>query len=375
MCRALDARGVSTVIATTDADGHERLSVPLGARTSWNGLNVLFFEREWSEAFKYSGSLARWLNEHVDEFSVVHIHAVLSHACLAAASAARHAGVPYIVRPLGTLDPWSLAQKPWKKRLLMNLGGLQLLRHASAIQYTSNREKRHVEDALGLSRGTVVPLGIADEWLMEPPISDAARAGNRYVLSLSRLHPVKNLDALIDAFADVTRSEDGWKLIVAGAGDDGYGDRLRALIRDRSLDDRVRLTGWVDGAMKKQLLREASVFALPSLHENFGVSLVEAMAAGVPCLVSDQVHLADTIAEANAGWVTGVSRAALAAVLSDALFGSDSRRARGAAARSVAARFSWTAVAGELADLYAAVIQTAPAASSGLRAHGSGLRA
>src|SRR5262245_57309374 len=105
MCLALKASGIDPLIVTTDADGDGRLRVPIGTPATWHDVPALFFERQFSESFKYSATLARWIRTHVKDFDVVHIHAVMSHACLAAASAARRHGVPYVLRPLGTLAP------------------------------------------------------------------------------------------------------------------------------------------------------------------------------------------------------------------------------------------------------------------------------
>src|SRR5207248_476169 len=100
MCRALQERGIEPLIATTDADGAGRLPVELGHPLVYKGVLAVFFSRQWSEAFKYSHSLARWVGENVRGFDVVHIHAVFSHACLAAAKACCRHNVPYVVRPL-----------------------------------------------------------------------------------------------------------------------------------------------------------------------------------------------------------------------------------------------------------------------------------
>jgi len=352
MCRALAAHGVEPTLVATDADGTGRLDVPLDEPTTWQGVNARFFARQFSEAFKYSRPLAAWLDRNVRDFSVVHVHGVLSHASLAAARAATKHDVPYIIRPLGTLDPWSLAQKSGRKRLLMRTGVTRLLRHASAIHYTSAEEQRSVERTLGLARGVVIPLGVDAAALAGEQLTDAARAPHRYVLALSRLHPVKNLEALVEAFADVHAGAAGWTLTIAGSGDDEYAATLREAVERRHVGDRVMLAGWVDGTAKQHLVGRASVFALPSFHENFGVSLVEAMAAGVPALVSRDVHLAEDINAAGAGWIVSPDRVAIAAGLREAMTDSDERAKKGQAASRLAARFAWPIVAGSLKALY-----------------------
>src|SRR5262249_17525492 len=104
MCQALEAEGADVLLVTTDADGRSRLQVPLGQPIMYNGVRAMFFPRQYSEAFKYSNQLARWLRASVKEFDVAAIHAVFSHSSLAAARACQHSGVPYIVRPLGSLS-------------------------------------------------------------------------------------------------------------------------------------------------------------------------------------------------------------------------------------------------------------------------------
>jgi glycosyltransferase involved in cell wall biosynthesis len=111
LCRALRGRGVDTLVATTDADGPGRLDVPLERAGEYHGVPVIFFRRRFSEAFKWTWRLGAWLDAHVTDFDVVHVHAVFSHSSLVAGRACRGAGIPYIVRPLGTLDPWSVSRR------------------------------------------------------------------------------------------------------------------------------------------------------------------------------------------------------------------------------------------------------------------------
>ncbi|TME96115.1 MAG: glycosyltransferase [Chloroflexi bacterium] len=363
---ALMQHGVEVLIATTDADGRGHLPAVLGVPQEYQGVPVIFFPRQWSEAFKYSRPLAAWLAAHVSEFSVLHIHAVFSHASLAAAAACRQRDVPYLVRTLGTLDPWSLRQKPMRKRLLWHLGARRMMDGAAAVQYTTRAEQRLVEHHLGLRRGVVIPLGI-DQASYTAPV-DLAQFSARhsglnqhpYILVLGRLHPKKGVEALIAAFLRATRNEGlhDWRLVVAGDGDEGYVAHLRRIAREQSGGERVVFTGWVAGAEKLAVLRGAAVLALPSHQENFGLVVVEALSCGVPVLVSPHVNLADDIQAAGAGWVVPLDAPRLEAGLVEVMALPEERQCRGSAGRDLAARFSWPQVAAELTQLYRRVERT-----------------
>ena len=361
--RALAQQGVDVLIATTDADGDGRLPVALGVTRDYEGVRTVFFRRQWSESLKYSRPMALWLNAHVAEFRVVHIHAVFSHACLAAARACQWRRVPYVVRPLGSLDPWSLRQKPLRKGLLWHLGARQMLTRAAAVHYTTRAEQRLAEAPLGLRRGVVIPVGIDLEPYQAP--ADVARFRFRhpslgehpYVLVLGRLHPKKGLELLLEAFFTATadpRLRD-WRLLVAGDGDPAYVAQVRRGIRDRAWDDRVVFSGWLAGAEKLAALQGAALLALPSHQENFGQVVVEALACGVPVLLSQHVNLAEDVQSAGAGWVVRLEPSAIVAGLCDALSQPQERQRRGAAGRQLASHFDWARVASQLTSLYGAL--------------------
>jgi glycosyltransferase involved in cell wall biosynthesis len=353
MCAALMKSGVHTVIVATNADGDQRLPVPVGEPTIWQGVPALFFERNFSESFKYSSGLASWLRAHVAEFDVVHIHGVLSHVCLSAASACMQGRVPFVLRPLGTLAPWSLRQKALRKRVMLALGARRTILEAGAIHCTSQEERRGIELAFPGANAVVIPLGVDDELLAAPAVSSAERDRDRYVLTISRIHPKKNLEALIRAFVDVAaRQPDPWRLVIAGAGEPRYVEALQQFTGQIGAHGRVSFSGWVEGVRKQELLQRASVFALASLHENFGVSVLEALASGVPALISTQVDLADAVRQAGAGWVVDIGVDALTSGLASALGYDIERAARGRAARQLADRFAWPGIAAALIDLY-----------------------
>jgi glycosyltransferase involved in cell wall biosynthesis len=353
MCRALNRCGVDPLIVTTDADGPGRLTVQTEALTSYEGVPAFFFRKDFSESFKYSSGLVRWLSGHLAEFDVVHIHAVLSHVCLAAAAQCRRARVPYVLRPLGTLAPWSLGQHALRKRIAITLGGRRAVLQAAAIHCTSDEEQRGIEHAFPQARTAVIPLGIDDEYLIAKEVDWSERDRDPYVLVVSRLHAKKNLEALAKAFIDAASTQSQpWRLVIAGDGEPAYVASLKEFVREIDDGGRIAFVGWVEKQRKRNLIQHASLFALPSLHENFGVSLLEALAAGVPALVSRQVDLADAIERGGAGWICDTSVESLRTTLEAAMTSRTERMSRGRLARELANRFSWSDIAARLVDLY-----------------------
>jgi glycosyltransferase involved in cell wall biosynthesis len=359
MCRALAAAGAEVHLTATDADGRGRLAYPTGEWTTIEDIPTILFRRQFSEALKYSAALAAWLQKSVSQYDVVHVHALLSHACLAAAAACRANHVPYVVRPLGTLDRWSLGQKPWRKRVLLALNGRKALAEAAGVHYTAIGEQRLVEGAFETKRGFVVPLGIDDSILDEEPVPALERDCGPYVLALSRLHPVKALDALIDAFGDACTLAREWRLVIAGDGDEGYVRKLKVRAAESAGATAIEFRGWVNGDEKRDLLRRATLYALPSHHENFGVSLAEALARGVPAIVSSHVLISDDLAAADAAWVTPNDRASLAATLLRAMTDQAARETKSVAARQFARDLAWPRVASRLLDVYASLLTEA----------------
>ncbi len=367
MCTALRSEGVDLLVATTDADGNGRLPVECGKHVLFQEIPSIFFPRQWSEAFKFSYPLARWLETNVSQFDVVHIHAVFSHACLAAARASQRHKVPYIVRPLGTLDPWSLRQKPLRKQIFWRLGVKAMLKRAAAIHYTTAEERRLAENSLGLENGVVIGLGVDAALQQKGPKIELFRqkfptiGSNQYVLVMSRIHPKKGLELLLQSFVGLTqeRQFQAWHLVIAGDGEPGYVANLKQMARKNGAGNRVLFPGWLEGAEKASALQCAELLALTSYQENFGICLVESMACGVPVLVSKGVNLYREIELARAGWVTPMDCEDLKESLRSAMADSQERRRRGQAGRElVKLRFTWPAIARELVSLYRETTRT-----------------
>ena len=363
-CRALAARGIDPVIATTNADGDGVLPVPTGRATDYQGLETWFFPRH-GEAFKYSPMLARWLRACVHEFDLVHIHAVFSHSSVAAGRACRARRVPYIVRPLGSLDPWSLSRQAWKKRLLMSSAVGTLLSRAAGIHYTTEDERRLAQGVAGSAPSKVIPLGVDDALLAAEVMPATARQTR--VLALCRLHPKKQLELLIQSFHDVSRAPGlaGWTLVIAGSGDAAYAEKLKQLAQKGPAAARITFHAWVEGEAKAKLLRESALFAAPSHQENFGLGALEALACGVPVILTPGVNIATDVAEASAGWLADATADGLGDVLRRAMLDQADRVRRSANARQFAQAYSWDRAAMALSQWYSDIIFAASPATEG----------
>jgi glycosyltransferase involved in cell wall biosynthesis len=364
MCLALQRADLDVELSTTDADGNGRLAVELDKPSLYHDVRTHFFRRDRSEAFKFSRSLQRWLDENVARYDVVHIHAVFSHATYAAAQACRRHQVPYIIRPLGTLEPWSMQQKRPRKLVAWHLLFRRVLHEAAAVHYTTEQERELTEQSLGLKKGIIIPNGVDESLLAVEPngkfrSEHGIPADAPIVLSLSRLHPKKGIDLLLKAFLEL-RARDklgAWHLVVAGDGERQYVEQLREIARGTGFEAVVHWVGWLEGEAKSAALAEADLFALSSFQENFGIGAVEAMACGAPVLLSQQVGLASEVLAAGAGWVVNLDAAGLCAGLAEAASSSAELSTRGAVARAlVRERFTWSRIAEEWSAAYGKIL-------------------
>ena len=350
MCRALMQEGVEVLLLSTTAGLPAEMV--RGEVLDHKGVPAIFFQSQLGESFKYSRPLSSWLRSNIHNFGLAHIHAVFNHSSVAAAHVCQKFGVPYVVRPLGTLDPWSMTQKSLRKRLFWQVSGRGIMGGAAAVHYTSEAEKASTESSLGLNQGRVIPLGVE-------VVSNSAgeRARDRYILVLSRLHPKKGLDVFVDAFLSLVEMPQfaEWRLVIAGDGPVEYVSMLKAKASSRR--DKITFTGWIDGDEKNAVLSGASLLVLPSRQENFGLCVMEAMAHSVPVLVSPNVNLAVEIAAANAGWIVPLDKIALAEKLAEALSDPEELTRRGLAGLQLSQKYAWENSARELADLYQTLIQ------------------
>ncbi len=357
----LASLGATVHVATTDDDGASRLPVPLEVASQEQGVTYWRFPRQ-IRFYTVSWPLARWLRAHCRDYDVFHIHAVFSYACTVAAWTAREAGLPYIVTPRGILNRWGIhTRRPLLKRLSYHLIEKRFLTHATFVQYTCLQERTEAEELGFRAPAIIIPNPVHPL----PVFPEELRLRRRFTqlqdkliyLFLSRIDRKKGLDFLLPAFAELYRNVPKAALVIAGAGDTGFELSLRQLAASLGIQDDVVWTGFLDGPAKAAALADADVFVLPSYSENFGVAVAEAMAAGVPVVVSDQVGIQEWVHPANAGIVIPPETAPLTQAMVTLAQDSALRRQMGQNGRAlVKENFTVEAVSKQLLNLYQDVL-------------------
>lgn len=314
-------------------------------------LHVRQFRRDRPEFLCVSAGLREFLRQH--SYDCVHHHALWLRTLHYAHRAGRMTGRPLVISPRGMMTDWAWQHRRWKKWLASSLVHPGALAHADGWHATS------ADEADGIRRrGFRQPICIAPNGVERPTTEELARsqeawtqtcptlAGRRVALFYSRFHRKKRLLELIDLWTDTAPRE--WLLLVAGIPQEYSVEDVAAYVRRHSSADRIVV---IDGSDRPPPYGVASLFLLPSHTENFGMVIAEAMAWGVPVLVTDTTPWAEVPAQ-NAGWC--VPWTAYHDTLCTALAEpADRLGPRGARARDwVLARFSWAQAAGALVEFY-----------------------
>ena len=307
MARCQAESGMEVHIATTDGNGRGRLPPDKSNPTIKENVTYWIFPRQ-TRFYSFSFPLTVWLCKHLSKYDIVHIHGLFSYTCLAAAVCARISRTPYFVRPFGILSRWGMCNGHWRlKRIYFRLVESRMLKGAAGVQYTSEQEAQEAQLLCFEHKRVVVPNPV-ELIEMEGASASFGRAypelvGKTVLLFLSRLDPKKGLDLLLPAFARIRSRHPDAVLIIAGEGEPAFVARLKQSCHEQGLDAGVRWAGFVQGEEKRTVLAGADLFILPSYSENFGVAVVEALGAGLPVLISDQVGVHREVAAANAGLV------------------------------------------------------------------------
>jgi glycosyltransferase involved in cell wall biosynthesis len=362
MCRDANRRGAEAEIYTTNLDGHGTHQEPCGTPIAVGGVRITYFPVTASIFYKISPGLAAALRKKIPECDVVHIHSLYQFPSTAAAYYSRKFGVPYILRPHGTLDPYLYQRHRGRKWLYELIFERRNLRDAAAVHFITKDEMLLARESGLQFNPVVVPFGVElettprhrDRTAME--LMWPEMAGKEIILFLGRVNFKKGLDILARAFGQIGRVRNDVILVIAGPDIEGYGAQVRAWLADEGVADKTIFTGMLTGERKEAILAGASTFALPSYTENFGIAIVEAMAAGIPVVVSRAVNICESVRLFEAGFVVSHSPDELALALQRLLDDPAlAQRTGDGGKRLVQELFTWEAAGSKLMELYSEV--------------------
>ena len=375
------AAGAEVTVLTTNLNGDRGevpLDVPVDHGVREHGYEIHYFPCVPFHRYKFSLPLLMWLLRNGKDYDIAHIHALFSPISTLAAMICRWIGLPYWLRPLGTLDPLDLQKKRWLKKIYgwtlerANLAG------AAALHFTSQEEARVSERFGTRTRTVIIPAGVVlpgedvmAQWSLTPgevqatvtsmpgidpsgfhegSTSDSSpESSGPVLLFMSRIAPKKGLDLLLPVLEQLAREGMPFRFVLAGSNpQDPFYEAMinRWILHSTWLCDRTEITGFISGQRKREVLAEADLFVLPSYYENFGMAVAEAMAAGTPVVISRGVHIWPTVLGSQAGWVCDINQETLTTALREALTQPTLRSLRGDNARQCAVdHYCWPDIA------------------------------
>ena len=298
---------------------------------------------------RFSPALRRAGVAEAAQSDVVHAHGLWLMPNVYAGHAAAHAGKPLVISPRGMLAAEALAFSPRKKRLFWHL--LQRRAYAGAgVWHATCAQEAGEFRAFGITEPiAIIPNGID---LPEGTALHAERTSQRTLLFMSRLHPKKGLPILLEAWARLAPLRPEWRLVIAGPDEAGHRAELEKTIRARAIPG-VSMPGPVSGEAKQALLLNADLFVLPTLNENFGIAVAEALAFGIPAIVTKGAPWQGLDSEACGWWIEHGVEPLLAALLEATALPSSARRDMGLRGREWMARdFGWPAIGRQMAEVY-----------------------
>jgi glycosyltransferase involved in cell wall biosynthesis len=316
----------------------------------------------------YSPGLVSFVRAHIAEVDIVHLHGTWAHCLAATARIARRAGVPYVVAPHGMLDRWSRRRSQLKKAIWSWLVGTRrMLRHAAGLQFGTREEADEAADLRLRCPVFLIPNGIDPGRFLRNPGEGVEQLHEEFpglrgrspvVLFFSRLHPKKGVDLLMEAFARVATEFPNAGLLVAAIPEDPECKR-RAIQRSQQSDlaGRAFVTTEYVGERGRIAINAADVFALPSHQEGFSVALLEALAYGLPALITDRCHMPE-VGRVGAGLVVPATVDGLTEGLRDLLSRGPGELARMGqqGRRWVRTDYSWPGLVERLVDVYGQLV-------------------
>jgi glycosyltransferase involved in cell wall biosynthesis len=300
-----------------------------------------------------------WNALQAADCSLIHSHGLWGDPNRCAATLARRKRIPHILGTSGMLEPNALQRSHWKKLIVQLLFQNRALRQAQCLIANSDKEYRDIR-AYGLANPVaLIPNPVFGPETVSNPVTPAevrtrfpVGGSKRALVYLGRIHPVKGVHRLVDAWCRLAAFHDSWNLIIAGPDEGGFQATIEEIIRKAGSAASVHFTGSLDDRWKWGLLQHADLFVMPSDYENFGIAIVEALMARLPVITTTRTPW-KVLCDRMAGWLVEPDTDALAHALREAL-ATDGKilKEMGAKGESIGRNYAPEAIAAQLVTVY-----------------------
>ena len=330
-----------------------------------DGIKVDYF-KNISNRFKLAtmldtplGAIFRIKNQ-IRDFDVVHVHEHRQTLSIIVCYFARRYGIPYVVQAHGSVLPFF--QKEGLKNIFDKVFGFKILHGASKVFALTEVEKeQYLKMGVEEDRIEIVPLGINIEEYSNLPEGGIFREkfniskDDKLIIFIGRVHEIKGLDLLIDAFKELADSVSDVKLAIVGP-DDGYMDALNSRIAECGLSDKVIVTGPLYKREKQEALVDCDLFVMPSKYESFTTSGLEAMACGKPLVLTKNNHIHDWV-DGSVGLACDDDKMSLKDAMADVLFDEELSKKFGMNGRRlIQEKYNWDMINEQILNIYESII-------------------
>ena len=361
----MQARDNSVKVISSDAC-KERLKFEDGRYdVDVDGIKVDYF-KNISNRFKLAtmldtplGAIFRIKNQ-IRDFDVVHVHEHRQTLSIIVCYFARRYGIPYVVQAHGSVLPFF--QKEGLKNIFDKVFGFKILHGASKVFALTEVEKeQYLKMGVEEDRIEIVPLGINIEEYSNLPEGGIFREkfniskDDKLIIFIGRVHEIKGLDLLIDAFKELADSVSDVKLAIVGP-DDGYMDALNLRIAECGLSDKVIVTGPLYKKEKQEALVDCDLFVMHSKYESFTTSGLEAMACGKPLVLTKNNHIHDWV-DGSVGLACDDDKMSLKDAMAEVLFDEELSKKFGMNGRRlIQEKYNWDMINEQILNIYESII-------------------
>ncbi len=350
----LARHGYEITVITTDFEFDRNLAESL------KGVEVIPFHCQYNiGGFLLSTSMNKYLQENINKFDIIHMHNFRTYQNIIVRKYAKKYNVPYILQAHGNVMPFFSKEK--LKRSFDAVWGFKILENSSkVISLTKTETDQYKKMSVNENRIEIVPNGINLSEYENLPNKGTFRKkfgiknDEKIVLYLGRIHRIKGIDLLIEAFSELLHNVDEIKLVIAGP-DDGFLSTLKIQIDKLKIGENILFTGPLYKEDKIEAYVDADIFVLPSVYETFPVTILEAFACNTPVITTDRCGIADQID----GIVIKYDRNQLSKAMLDLLTDSETRVKFGNKGRElVTKKFDWNVIVPHVEAVYNNCIDT-----------------